>query len=252
MRKFQRINLAVFICLVATTCALVYVSEKMTLSTAFEKPWHLQPSIHEDSLSMKYKLSYEILGKRQVYPRFMDSSRACVVILVDSWGVANQEKILAEDFSIFLDSPHHFALHQRLANRTKHAERVEFRNSIPGSIYLLGGDSTEYNRQTYIPEIGFSESIYCPKCNDSSMIGKIDSLLAQNASNFIAWTTQGSRTGNRDSLHYALKLIADVARRHPEALFVVQGAHRPILGAPETRNLHKAHWVPVVVLNLHE
>ena len=90
-----------------------------------------------------------------------DSSQVNVFILVDAWGVPVEETLLESDFSLFRDIPHKFALHQRLANRTKHAERVEFRNVVSGNIYLFGGDSTEYDRSTYIKEIGFDKMFFC-------------------------------------------------------------------------------------------
>ena len=43
--------------------------------------------------------------------------------------------------------------------------------------------------------------------------------------------------------------VADVARRHPEARFIVQGTHRPILGNPKIRRESYSHWVPAVVIN---
>ena len=181
-----------------------------------------------------------------------DTTRVQFYILVDAWGVPVDEALLAEDFSAFADLPHVFALHQRLANRTKHAERTEFRNSIPENIYLFGGDSLEYGRTEYIPQAGFSKCVFCQHCSDSLMLIKVDSLLQADSLKFIAWTTQSSRIGDRDSLHLALRRIADFAKIHPEILFIVQGTHRPTLGTPEARKSCKAHWVPVAILNDRE
>ena len=63
----------------------------------------------------------------------------------------------------------------------------------------------------------------------------------------IAWTTQDSRDGDRAKLHATLRLIAEVARKHPEVRFIVQGTHRPILGDPKIRRESFTHWVPVVI-----
>jgi len=249
MKKRQIINLACFLIFTLSTASLVYVMEKMDMSTTFEKPWHLQPSIHEDSLSQKYIESYKTLNKCKLYWHFGDSSMVQVSFLVDSWGVPNDENKLNEDFSAFKDVPHILAIHHRLANRTKHAERTEFRNNFSPNIYLFGGDSVEYNRPEYIKEIGFAKTIFCQHCSDSIMLEKIDSILVQDSFKFIAWTTQSSRTGDRDSLHHSLKLIADFAKRHSKVRITVQGTHRPILGTPETRRSYKAHWVPVAILN---
>lgn len=252
MKKFQRVNLTIFLCLIALTSIFFYISEKTIFSQPLDKPWHLQPTVHEDSLTDKYKTQYKILGKQRLSQQLGDTARVQVYILVDAWGVPVDEALLAEDFSAFADLPHTFALHQRLANRTKHAELTEFRNSIPGSIYLFGGDSLEYGRTEYIPQAGFAKSIFCQHCSDSVMLNKVDSLLQADSLKFIAWTSQSSRTGDRDSLHLALKRIADFARIHPEILFIVQGTHRPTLGTPEARKSCKAHWVPAAVLNYRE
>ena len=252
MKKFQRINLAVFSCLIVAASIFFYISEKTIFSQPMDKPWHLQPIVHEDSLTAMYKSQYKILGKQRLSLQVGDTTRVQIYILVDAWGVPVDESLLAEDFSAFADLPHVFALHQRLANRTKHAERTEFRNSIRKNIYLFGGDSLEYGRAEYVPELGFSKNVFCQHCSDSAMLIKADSLLQADSLKFIAWTTQSSRTGDRDSLHLALKRIADFARIHPEILFIVQGTHRPTLGTPEARKSCKAHWVPAAVLNYRE
>lgn len=249
MKKWKKINLCAFIAVVIVLAFLRYVLGSMVFSSAFEKPWHLLPSVHEDSLSQKYLDEYRILNKKSLFRQMYDSSQVNVFILVDAWGVPIDETLLESDFSLFRDIPHKFALHQRLANRTKHAERVEFRNAVSGNVYLFGGDSTEYDRPTYIKEIGFDKMVFCQKCNDSVMISKMDSVLVEDSLKFVAWTSQSSRLGDRDSLQMSLRRIADFAKRHPGLRIIVQGTHRPVLGTPETRNAHKSHWVPVVILN---
>jgi hypothetical protein len=252
MKKFQRVNLTIFLCLIAVTSIFFYISEKTIFSQPLDKPWHLQPTVHEDSLTDKYKTQYKILGKQRLSQQLGDTTRIQVYILVNAWGVPVDETLLAEDFSAFADLPHVFALHQRLANRTKHAELTEFRNEVPENVYLFGGDSLEYGRTDYIPQAGFAQSIFCQHCSDSVMLAKVDSLLQADSLKFIAWTSQSSRTGDRDSLHLALRRIADFTRIHPEILFIVQGTHRPTLGTPEARKSYKAHWVPAAVLNYRE
>ena len=249
MKKWKKINLFAFIAVVIVLAFLRYVLGSMVFSSAFEKPWHLLPSVHEDSLSQKYLDEYRILNKKSLFRQMYDSSQVNVFILVDAWGVPIDETLLESDFSLFKDIPHKFALHQRLANRTKHAERVEFRNAVPSNVYLFGGDSTEYARPTYVREIGFDKVMFCQKCNDSVMISKLDFVLVEDSLKFVAWTSQSSRLGDRDSLQMSLRRIADFAKRHPGLRIIVQGTHRPVLGTPETRNAHKSHWVPVVILN---
>lgn len=252
MKKWQKANLMFFFIIVFILAVLTYLRGCFDFSSPLGKPWHLQPSVHEDSLSQTYLNKYRILNKRSLYGQFYDSTRVNIFILVDAWGVPIDEKLMDGDFSFFNDIPHVYAIHQRLANRTKHAERVELRNRVQNAVYLFGGDSLEYNRQAYLKELGFNSSLFCQYCKDSVMLFKIDSLLANDSLKLIAWTTQSSRLGNRDSLQKSLSLIADFVQRHPNVNVVVQGTHRPILGTPEVRRMYKAHWVPTAILNVKE
>ena len=238
-----------FLVLVIIAVCLFYLLDQDSFSAPFEKPWHLQPSVHEDSLSQEYKEKYEIADKRPLRRQIGDSLQRQVHILVDAWGIPLQESLLKEDFSFFANIPSRLIIHQRLANRTKHAEYVELRNGLENNVFLFGGDSLEYNRRLYIPEIGFRKVLFCQKCSDSMMVDIIDSLLFADSASFIGWTTQSAREGNRTELHKSLRLIAECAKKHPDVPFVVQGTHRPILGMPETRRSHKAHWVPAAILN---
>ncbi|WP_407457004.1 hypothetical protein [Fibrobacter sp.] len=249
MRKLVKLNLLSFLVFVFVTASLVYVLGKMNFSTPFGKPWHLQSSVHEDSLSQEYLNQFQIRDGRSLIQDLYDSSRANLFIMVDAWGVPIQENVLEKELALFEKVPHWFTLHQRLANRNIHAERVELRNDIYQNIYLFGGDSLEYNRQVYIREIGFKKTLFCQKCNDGVMLGKIDSLLQNDSLQLIAWTTQSSRSGDKDSLFASLKLIVDFAARHSDVHIVVQGTHRPVLCESKIRNQYKSHWVPVVVLN---
>lgn len=249
MRKGQIVNVVAFLVLVLAVSTMVYILGKMEFSVPVEKPWHLLPSVHEDSLSMRYLAEYQILGKKSLLRQLYDSSRVNVFILVDAWGVPVDENLLAEDFAHFTKQPHTFALHQRLGCRNKHAERVEFRGGPDNKMYLFGGDSTEYDRPTLVHEIGFEKTLFCQNCDDEVMVAKIDSLLENDSLQLIAWTTQSSRTGDRDSLQRSLQLIANLAERHPDVQIVVQGTHRPVLCSPKVRNAYKFHWVPAVILN---
>ena len=249
MNKWQKINLILFLTLILITASLVYVLGKTNFTAPFDKPWHLSPSVHEDSLSQEYLKKYQIFNHKPLKTQVFDSSRTNIFILVDAWGVPIQESKLKEEFAFFENMPHKFALHQRLGNRNKYAERAEFRGGPENKIYLFGGDSSEYNRPKLVGEIGFDKMLFCQKCNDSVMLAKIDSLLENDSLKMIAWTTQSSRMGNIDSLHKSLKWIANFAEQHSNVQIVVQGSHRPVLGPPDVRNSYKSHWVPVVILN---
>lgn len=257
MTRLQRISLFAFAAFVVLAIALSYMMGA-TLFANQDKPWHMQPFTDADSLTSEYSEKYELLGRNQLLGKFTDSARTTVAILVDAWGVPFDENLLAEDFSIFKDSRHKVYLHHRLANRTRHAEFAELR--IPSDstrphdgVFLFGGDSLEYGRNLYMDSLGYGVRLFCQKCPDSVMAATLDSVLAAVAVDTtshvknVAWTTQNSRDGDRVKLHATLRGITEVVRKHPEARFIVQGTHRPILGAPKIRRESFAHWVPVVI-----
>ena len=257
MSRLQKIGLVAFVIFVAFAVTFSYLTKSQFIKMP-EKPWHMQPAIDADSLTEEYISKYELLDRRKLIGQFADFSRVTISILIDAWGIPFDEGLLAEDFAIFKDVPHREFLHHRLANRTRHAEFAELR--IPGDstrphdgVYLFGGDSLEYGRNLYIDSLGYGVRLFCQKCPDSVMAATLDSVLTAVAGDSaslvknIAWTTQNSRDGDRAKLHTTLRLIADVARRHPEARFIVQGTHRPILGDPKIRRESFAHWVPVVI-----
>lgn len=259
MSRLQKIGLVAFSVFVTFAVTFSYMTKSQFIKMP-EKPWHMQPAIDADSLTEGYVSKYELLDRRKLIGQFADSSRVTVSILIDAWGVPFGESLLAEDFAIFKDVPHREFLHHRLANRTRHAEFAELR--IPGDstrphdgVYLFGGDSLEYGRNLYIDSLGYGMRLFCQKCPDSVMVASLDSVLTAVAGDSaspvknVAWTTQGSRDGDRAKLHATLRLVADVARRHPEARFIVQGTHRPILGDPKIRRESFTHWVPAVVIN---
>ena len=258
MSRLQKIGLCFFTVLVAFAVTFSYLINSQIIKMP-EKPWHMQSVVDADSLTTEYVSKYELLDKKSLLSRFADSSRITITILVDAWGVPFDESLLAEDFAVFKDLSHREYLHYRLANRARHAEFAELR--IPsdsgrshGGVYLFGGDSLEYGRNLYIDSLGYDQHLFCQKCADSVMLGKLDSLLsldpllAQEEAKLIALTTQDSRDGGRAKLHTTLRGIADVARRRPGVRFIIQGTHRPILGDPRIRRESFTHWVPAVVI----
>lgn len=250
MSKWQRINLAAFLILIFVTVSLVYVLGKLDFSTPFGKPWHLLPTVHEDSLSSIYKDSYQIMDKTPLRATLLDTSKTNVFILVDAWGVPIDESILADDFKAFERVPHRFALHRRLANYTKHAEHAEFRNKSANSVYLFSGDSLQYNRFEYIPSLGFTKSFFCAICGNEDIISKVETLLNENEPpHFIAWTALASPVGEHGKIRQILQQIENLAEKHTDVRFVVQGSHRPMICGPKVKNSYKSHWVPVAILN---
>ena len=224
MNRLQKMGLVAFSAFVAFAVTFSYLTKSQFIRMP-DKPWHMQPAIDADSLTEGYVSKYELLDRRKLIGRFADSTRVTVSILVDAWGIPFDENLLAEDFAIFKDVPHREFLHHRLANRTRHAEFAELR--IPGDstrphdgVYLFGGDSLEYGRNLYIDSLGYGVRLFCQKCSDSVMLGKLDSLLSLDSlfaleeAKVIALTTQNSRDGDRTKLHATLQGIADVARKH--------------------------------------
>lgn len=138
--------------------------------------------------------------------------------------------------------------------------------------FLFGGDSTIQWRYKYIHNIGFQESFWADSATaDAVMAAKIDSLLDVSACGassdsicvnrrFIAWTTGDTRFPISDDaveterLYYerlfgTLQIVANLAKKHPDVRFVVQGDHEPILSPLEFQRKFYRRWVPYVVLN---
>lgn len=225
-------------------CFSFFVNDRLN----YERyPWHVMPWKNQDSLSLKYMMNYGSLNDSAAVP-VKDYSKPVVFIQVDAWGVPFDKSLLDEQLMEFQNKK--VFLHRRILNQTKHVEQHELKDRTQNGIYFFGGDSLEYGRMTYIPELGFTQMVLCQNCSDEMMIGKIDSALSvENSAAVMAWTTQSSRVGVEADIRKSLKLIAELAKKHPDVKFVVQGTHRPILGTPETRKKYYAHWVPVVVLN---
>ena len=138
--------------------------------------------------------------------------------------------------------------------------------------FLFGGDSTIQWRYKYIRNIGFQNAIWTDStASDGVMAAKIDSLLNVSECDsltdsacvnrqFIAWTTRDTRFPISDDpvetekLYYerlfgTLKIVADLAKKHPEVRFIAQGDHEPILSPLEFQAKFYRRWVPYVVLN---
>lgn len=218
MTKSQKINLAIFLAFIALVIPLSYIMGSDFMGKQ-EKPWHMQGAVHEDSLSQEYLHKYKILDKVPVTLQIKRHKEKRVLILIDAWGVPFDEQKLAKEFAIFKDVPHKFAIHKRLKNVTAHAEKVEFRADSLDSLVVV------------------------------DMLERIEPLLMIPDYKTMALTIHDSKFGSEDILQNVLKEIAKLIKKFPDVQFIVQGAHRPILGTPETRRKYYAHWVPVVILN---
>lgn len=251
----KKINIVLFALISAALFFSQYILNSDYLNK-YIKPWHMQPFANEDSLSDYVRENYRMLDNKQLYPKFSDSKKNIVNILVDAWGLSMSDSIVKNDFSVFEKLSHKFIVHNRQMNYNTHVEKIELRNKYENSFFLFGGDSLEYGRKEYIPQIGFSNTLFCQNCPDTVMINKIDSILymvnSLQKSVFIGLTTRGSREGNQDSLVVSLKSLANLAKKHPESVFIIQGTHRPILGSTKKRKMYYTHWVPAVVINAEE
>lgn len=142
--------------------------------------------------------------------------------------------------------------------------------------FIYGGDSLVQMRNKYIRNVGFDETFYgasvgsggVPRA-DCESVALLDSLLSvqDSAVRFIAWTTLDTKfplpgfkdpyridaaavdSAYTERLASTLRLIADLAKKHPDVRFIVQGDHNPILSPLKFQEKFYKRWVPFVVLN---
>lgn len=142
--------------------------------------------------------------------------------------------------------------------------------------FVYGGDSLEHLRYKYIRNVGFDDVFYGRSKEDDAgrtdheSAALLDSLLSaqDSALRFIAWTTLDTKfplqgfddpykvsvaavdSAYTERLTGTLRLVADLAKKHPNARFIVQGDHNPILSPMEFQEKFYKRWVPFVILNL--
>ena len=214
---------------------------------------------------------------------YVDTTRSNVIILVESWGIPMDSNMFAKELALFDGLMMDHGVHFRMSSRTRTAERNDLLDSAwrsPGrrdSLYMpnrfavlgyqtsffFGDDSTIQWRYHYIKRIGFQQEFWTDSItSDAVMASKIDSLLgsADSVKHFIAWTTRDTRfpisddVAETEKLYYerlfgSLQIVADLAKKHPDVRFVVQGDHEPILSPLEFQRKFYRRWVPFVVLN---
>lgn len=142
--------------------------------------------------------------------------------------------------------------------------------------FIYGGDSLVQMRNKYIRNVGFEETFFDISANsgveprtDRESAALLDSLLSaqDSALRFIAWTTLDTKfplqgfmdpykidvaaldSAYTERLAGTLQLVADLAKKHPEVRFIVQGDHNPILSPLKFQEKFYKRWVPFVVLN---
>lgn len=226
---------------------------------------------------------YNAVDSVKISRQFIDTSRNSVVILVESWGIPRDTNLFNQELDVFRSQKTVSGVHSRTFSRTRTAEREELLDSTwrdstrhrdslfianklksEGftSTFLFGGDSTIQMRYRYIHKIGFENTIFSDSLlPDIVMAQKMDSLLQDSSKKqLIAWTTRDTRFPIDDDaavteklyferLHNTLKIIADLAQKHPDVRFIVQGDHEPLLAPNEFMCKFYRRWVPYVVLN---
>ena len=245
--KMRRINLALFSAFLACLVSLPILCVDRFRSNE-DNPWQLTP-FNNDSLSVFYKENYRTFDSHTLMSDLTDSAKKTVMVLVDGWGVPYDEKMLLQDFELLKNDNAKFALHKRFLAYTSHAEGVEYSVGFKDGVLLALGDSAYCSEKLGLQNANFKQTICFVGNDDSRMVQAVDSLINEGAWNKIAWTVRSTREGNREKLHEVLRGLSDVASRHPDVQFIIQGTHRPILGTPETRRKYLAPWVPAVFIN---
>ena len=246
--KARNINLILFAITLAVLITIPFVSGKL-FKINQNAPWQFSSFNSGDSLSVTYKECYQVHDAPALIRQIEDTTRTIVSVMVDGWGVPYDEDMLAADFALFDVESAQFALHKRFAEHTSHAEAVEMRTGFEGGLSLASGDSVECSQLEAMPRFGAKQSFCCQNCTEKEVANSLDSLLADTTWKRMEWTARETNLGDRGQLHDLLRQLAEIAARHPDVQFIIQGTHRPILGTPETRRKYNAHWVPAVFIN---
>lgn len=223
--KMRNINLLLFSLFLALLISvpILHLDKGITIRGSWSQgPWHLLP-FGVDSLSQCYKDDYLVLDEKPLESLLLDSAKTLVMVLVDGWGVPYDKSLLDVDFRMFSGNSATYVIHKRPIQTTSYAESIEYGDSFKDGVIL--------------------------DCEESLGRAKIDSLISEGSLNRIAWTARGPREGDRDKLHSLLKELSELASKHSDVQFIIQGTHRPILGTPETRRMYLAPWVPAVFIN---
>lgn len=246
-------------------------------------------SVSRSNISENFKNKYIVTDSVTITRDFIDTSRNNVVILVESWGIPLDINRFDSQLDIFGKSTTKAGVHNRMYSRTRTAEREDLMQSFSRdstgrkdttflpqifanigykTTFMFGQDSLMHRRYKYIANIGFDEAFYGNNQSDNALANKIDSILADTTQkHFIAWTTCDTRFPlpgfsniyNNDAntidsaytklLTQTLKAIANLASKHPETRFIVQGDHNPILSPIKFQERFYKRWVPFVILN---
>ena len=244
--------------------------------------------IQRKDLSEEYRSKYAISDSASITRNFIDTNRANVAILVESWGVPLDIKRFEKQLENFDKLITAAGIHHRMYSRTRTAEREDLIYEIHldssgrrdttflpkvlaeknfKTAFFSGGDSLEHRRFKYIYNLGFQDVYFANSAPDVKIINHIDSLLSNSTLQFIAWTTRDTKfqiketqsiyqteTNTVDSIYsYRLKStlqqIANLAKKHPNVRFIIQGDHDPILSPIPFQERFYKRWVPYIILN---
>ena len=174
--------------------------------------------VPRNDLPESFKEKYIATDSATITRDFIDSTRANVLVLVESWGIPLDSNRFSEQLRIFGDIPMQAGVHHRMYSRTRTAEREDLiylvkRDSngrrdtvfLPQVVraqgvktaFIYGGDSLEQMRNRYIRNVGFDDLFFGranvnePLRSDYESSALLDSLLnvQDTALRFIAWTT---------------------------------------------------------------
>ncbi len=278
------ISVIIFLTFVGHLVAMkFYPSQPLAVFPLIEYSSRQVPKpIERDSLPENFK--YPLTESASITKNFIDTSKSNVVILVESFGIpldsSEFEKILSW---IATPAIQNIGIHTRMYSRTRTAEREDLLDTIArykdstgifhkdstflpqtlqakgfATSYVFGGDSLEQWRYKYLRNIGFQNLIFGndkDARNDAQMAAIADSLLSANTGKqLIAWTTRNTKFPMSTEeyaprLKETLELIANLAQKHKEVRFIIQGDHEPILSPIEFQQKFYRRHVPYIILN---
>ncbi len=235
-----------------------------------------------------FKNKYIVSDSACITRNYVHTARSNVIVLVESWGVPLDINRFEKQIKIFDGAIVAAGSHHRMYSRTKTAERenliYEIHRDSSGhrdttflpqvftkknykTTFLFGGDSLEHQRFKYIHNLGFENVRFNENFSDVEIVNQIDNLLSDSLNQFIAWTTRNTKfpINETKSFYYAnadvvdsiyssrlkvtLQSIANLAQKHPEVRFIIQGDHNPILSPIKFQERFYKRWVPFIVLN---
>ena len=235
-----------------------------------------------------FKDKYIVTDSASITRNFVDTTRSNVIILIESWGVPLDINRFDKQLKIFDGKIAAAGSHHRMYSRTRTAEREDLIHEIHRdssghrdttflpqifteknckTTFFFGGDSLKHQRFKYIHNLGFEDIHFIEKSSDAEIANQIDDLLNDSLKHFIAWTTRDTKFPiiETKSIYYAntnvvdsiysnrlemsLRLIANLAQKHPNVRFIIQGDHNPILSPVPFQEKFYKRWVPYIALN---